>query len=427
MVFGWGTKKSKESGKPAGLQRQVALVEISEILKEKENERLPKLAEKAKEIRDRVDIERKNIIQIVSQLESDDLKADNVDKHLKMLIERSKKAVISGLRKETSINFSKTAKYSEIVNLNTEIGQMLKRIGDILGVNTKVMHIFARKYTDKLKHHIAQVATTKAGLQKIVDEHSAYESSVASILDWREKIKSSKSEIEDKNRRLAETKLEIENYTKTIQIQQQEINNLKSKREYQEYLNIKKEIESFQPEQDKIKYEINLQFSKISRPLGKYSYVSALDKPIKKIMESLIENPADTITQENKDSIIEILQAVVKGVVSGNVSVKDSEKSTEQVEETITRLDEFLRMKENLSQKRRAFEDKLGIFNIKDLEQKEEILAKTIDAKSHAEPSIKTLEKEIEDATKRIPQLTKDIETKLGEILGSKITLAVQD
>ena len=427
MVFGWGKKKSKESAEPAGLESQVGLAEIGEILKEKENERLPKLAEKANHIRESIDIERKNIIQIVSQLESDDLKTDNVDKHLKMLIERSKKTVISGLRRETSINFSKTTKYSEIVNLNNEIGQMLKRIGDILGVNTKVMHIFARKYTDKLKHHISQIAKTKAELQKIVDEHAAYESSVASILDLREKIKSSKSEVEEKNRRLAETKLEIENYTKTIQIQQQEINNLKSKPEYQEYLNIKKELESLQPAQDRIKHEIDIQFSKISRPLGKYSYVSALDKPIKKIMESLIENPADTITEENKNSIIEILQAVVKGVVSGNVSVKDSEKAIEQLEETITRLDEFLKMKDNLSQKRRSLQDKLSTFNIKDLEEKEEILAKTDDAKSHAESSIRALEKEIEEATQRIPQLTRDIETKLGEIFDSKITLTVQD
>ena len=427
MVFGWVKKKSKESVGSTGLERQVTLSEISEILKEKENEGLPRLAERSRKIRERVDVERKNIIQIVSQLESDNLKVDDVDKHLKMLIERSKKTVISGLRKETSVNFSKTAKYSEMVNLNNEIGQMLKRIGDILGVNTKVMHIFARKYTDKLKHHLGQIATTKAELQKIVDEHAAYESSVASILDWREKIKSSKSEIEEKNQRLAETKLEIENYTNTIQIQQQEITTLKSKPEYQEYLKIRKEMESLQPEQDKIKYYIGLQFSKISRPLGKYSYVSALDKPIKKIMESLIENPSDTITQENKNSIIEILQAVVKGVVSGNVSVKDSEKAIEQVEETITRLDEFLRMKDNLSRKQRSLQDKLGIFNIKDLEQKEEILAKTIDAKSHAESLISTLEKEIEEATKRIPQLTNDIETKLGEILSSKITLTVQD
>jgi len=135
----------------------------------------------------------------------------------------------------------------------------------------------------------------------------------------------------------------------------------------------------------------------------------------------------DTITQENRNSINEILQAVVKGVVSGNVSVKDSEKAIEQVEETITRLDEFLRMKDNLSQKRRSLQDKLGIFNIKDLEEKEEILAKTVDAKSHAESTMVTLEKEIEEATKRIPQLTYDIETKLGEILSSKITLTVQD
>jgi len=426
MVFGWGKKKTtNETFGSRVLEKQVALSEMNDIIKENELQRLKKITEIAKSIRGIVEIERKNIIQIISQLESDTLKVDDVDKHLKLLIERGKEAVISGLKKETAINLTSTERYQDIVNLNMEIGQMLKRIGDILGANTKVMHIFARKYADKLKEHLAEVAAKKAELQKLVDEHSKFESAVKTISEMYEKIKKSQSDVVEKNNELSRIKEEIKSYDKMMQNIELEIQHSKSKSEYQEFLKIRKEIDALSLEEDKIKYEIDLQFSKISRPLGKYSYISSLEKPLKKIMEELVINPFHILTQENKNSVVEVLHAVVKGVVAGSVSVKDTAKAVQQIEETINRLDEFLKMKSNLSQKRASFENNLDIFNIKELEEKERELVKTRDRKTHAESIVRNLENEINDATKRIPHLAQDIETKLKEISGTRITLKI--
>ena len=428
MVFGWGKKKSTNEmvESTARLERQVSLSKINEILKEHEDKRIKTLVDKANTIREHVDAERKNIIQIISQLEQDKLESDDIDKHLRILIERGKNAVIPGLRKETTINFSKAERYSDIVNLNSEIGQMLKRIGDILGVNSRVMHAFARKYADKLKDHLAKIATDKANLQRIVDDQTKFESDVSNVLDLAEKIKNSKNETDRKNQDLLENKKEIENYVKTIQKLEDDINNLKSKTEHKEYLKIKNEIESLAPENNKIKHEIDTQFSKISRPLGKYSYISSLEKPLRKIMEIMIEEPSQAMTSENKGSIIEVLQAVVKGVVSGNVSVKDSQKAVEQIEETINRLDEFLKMKQSYLQKLSTLEGKLGIFDIKTLQEIERTLQKTSDAKTQAEHKIDILEEELGEIKKLVPQLATNIEREIKEIINAKVTL-IQD
>ena len=426
MVFGWGKKKvTNETIKSRVLEKQVTLSEINVIIKENQVQRLEKITENAKSIKDVVELERKNIIQIISQLESDTLKVDDVDKHLKLLIERGKESVILGLRKETAVNLPSTEKYSDIVNLNIEIGQMLKRIGDILGVNTRVMHIFARKYADKLKEHLSEVATKKAGLQKLVDEHTKFESTVATILQMYEKIKGSQKEVEEKNKELSKIREEIKNYDKMIQSIELGIQNSKSKSEYQEFLKIRKETDALALEEDKIKHEIDLQFSKISRPLGKYSYISSLEKPLKRIMEELIANPSKVLIQGNKDSIVEVLHAAIKAVVAGNVSVKDTTKAVQQIEETINRLDEFLKMKSNLSQKRDSFENRLGIFNINELEEKEGELIKTRDKKRHAESVAKNLENAVNDVIMHIPQLGRDIEIKLKEISGTRITLKI--
>ncbi|MBI3623526.1 hypothetical protein HY212_05620 [Candidatus Pacearchaeota archaeon] len=426
MVFGWGKKKStNETVESTKHERQISFSDINLILKENETQLLGKIIEQAKLIREQIDIERKNIIQTMSLFENDDLNAEDVDKSLKVLIERGKKAVVLGLKRETAVNLSNPETFLNLANLNLQTGQMLKRIGDTLGINSRVMHVFARKYADKLKEDLADMAKNKRYLQTLVDEYTNFEATSKNILESIEEIKKLKNEIEDKNHRLIELQKEIENYKNTINNLEQDIQNLKSTKEYQEFLNVKKGIESLMPEKNAIKNEIDLQFSKISRPLGKYSYISSLEKPLKIIMELLVAEPSEVITSENKNAIIEILQATVKSVVAGNVSVKDSQKAAEQIEETISRLDEFIKLKHNLAKKMNEFENKFVIFNIRDLEESEKKVTRAKEDIIQSESSLKTLEKEISEELKRPPQIVHDVETKLSEISRTRITLKI--
>ena len=426
MVFGWGKKKStNETVESTKHEKQISFSDINPILKENETKLLGKILEQAKSIREQVDIERKNIIQTMSLFENDDLNAEDVDKSLKVLIERGKKAVASGLKRETAVNLSEPKTFSSLANLNLQTGQMLKRIGDTLGINSRVMHVFARKYADKLKEDLADMTKNKKYLQALVDEYTNFEAASKNIAESIEEIKKLKKEIENKNHRLIELQKEIENNKNIINNLEQDIQNLKSTKEYQEFLNVKKDMESLMPEKNAVKNEINLQFSKISRPLGKYSYISSLEKPLKITMERLVAEPSEVITSENKNAIIEILQATVKSVVAGNVSVKDSQKAAEQIEETISRLDEFINLKHNLAKKMSEFESKFVIFNIRDLEEKEKKVTRIKEDIIQSESSLKTLEKEISDELKRPPQIIHEVETKLSEISRARITLKI--
>jgi DNA repair exonuclease SbcCD ATPase subunit len=426
MVFGWGKKKStNETAESTKHERQISFSDINPILKENETQLLGKILEQAKSIGAQIDIERKNIIQTMSLFENDDLKAEDVDKSLKVLIERGKKAVVLGLKRETAVNLSNPETFPNLANLNLQTGQMLKRIGDTLGINSRIMHVFARKYADKLKEDLADMAKNKKVLQALVDEYTNFEATSKNILESVEKIKKSKKDIDDKNHRLIELQKEVEDHKNTINNLEQDIRNLKSTNEYQEFLNVKKDIESLMPEKNAIKNEINLQFSKISRPLGKYSYISSLEKPLKIIMDRLVAEPSDVITSENKNAIIEILQATVKSVVAGNVSVKDSQKAAEQIEETISRLDEFINLKHNLAKKMNEFESKFVIFNIRDLEEKEKKVTRTKENIIQSESSLKILEKEISEESKRPPKIAHDVEAKINEISKTRITLKI--
>src|SRR3972149_10641637 len=244
MVFGWGKKRSTDYIESTQLAKQVSLDKIESILQEKKNNLSNQIVEKSKSIRDKIEVNREEIVHLFSQFELDDLGSQDVDKHLKIIIERGKSAVISGVRKETSKRSDEINKYQDVVSLNSDVAQLLKRIGDILGPNSRVMHVFARKYADKLKEILADIAKTKADLQKLVNEYDKLDFGISNISEWSKKIIDSKKDNEIKNNTIISTKEDIQNRIRTIQSLEEDVKNLKSSNSYIEFLNIKKELES---------------------------------------------------------------------------------------------------------------------------------------------------------------------------------------
>ncbi|MGB9002530.1 MAG: hypothetical protein WCC52_01825, partial [Nitrosotalea sp.] len=155
----------------------------------------------------------------------------------------------------------------------------------------------------------------------------------------------------------------------------------------------------------------------------KYSYVSSFDKPMKKLMEELISDPYEVISIHNKESVIEILQAVAKSVVAGNVSVKDSGKAIELIEETIDRLDEFLKLKGAFAKKISDLEVSLNVFDVKILEAKEKELEKARSNITDLEASNEKIEKEIKENESEHNTIKLEIEAKMTRLNNGKVII----
>jgi len=421
MVFGFGKKKTVESSVSTPQQKEIPIDGIASILKEVESPLVSKITEQAKKIRNEIETNQQNIKDTIFHLESDDLKLDDVDRNLKTTANRGKDAVVSMIKKETAASLIQIKSYEDLVTLNGEVSQMLKRMGDILGVHTRVMHVFARKYADKLKNDIAKLSQNRNSLQLLVNEREDFKSKSENILNTGIKIKKLKDEIGQRNRRLTETINEINQTRKIIENLEQEIISLKAKNEYKEFLAVKRKIELLSNEKSEIRNKINDQFSKISRSLSKYSYVSSFDKPMKKLMEELLMEPYQVITIQNKGHIIEILQAVTKSVLAGNISVKDTQKAMEQIEETVNRLDKFLELKDAYSDKLSNLEKELAVFDSRVLEDKEKELAKAKMNISDLESTIKKLDREVYENETTIENHKSELESALARLYGAKI------
>lgn len=351
------------------------------------------------------------------------MKLDDIDRNLMIIVKRGKDAIVYIIKKETSSSLTNVTKYDQVILLNTEINQTLKRIGDVLGLNSRIIHIFAKKYADSLKDEIAKMAGNRNQLQIAINFVESLKVNCEKIIEMGEKIAEEKNKIIQKTDRVSEIISELDILKNTITSLEKQILDLKSMKEHAKYLEIKNNIESLSSEKSEIKNIIDLQFSKISRPLGKYDYISSFEKPVKKMMDELVSDPYEVISPQNKATIIQILEAVTKSVSSGSISVKDTDKSLEQIKETISRLDEFITLKESYSNKVSTLEKDLIIFDIRLLESKEHNLQKAKIDFTNMESIKKKLEDDVKEDNSQLTKYVSEIESDLARVTNSKIIL----
>ncbi|GFN40838.1 MAG: exonuclease SbcC [Marine Group I thaumarchaeote] len=424
MVFGWGKKKEKSQEiETLPLEKQISLSEVNKITNEIKSLREKTLISDYKSFKNKIDDQLIELIRIAKQLEKDNLKTEDIDKHLRTIVMRGKRQVITTINKEATVDFNKINSYDDVLKLDKEISQVLKKIGDVLGRQTRVIHIFAKKYAAKLKNILFTLDADAKELHTILKNYRNFEENILSISDNLTQINKINVEQQTGEKRLIELNDQKGSLIKKIESAQQEIEKLKDSKEYSKFHEIQDSINNLQSEKSRISSDIDQQFTKISRPLTKYGYVSSLDKPMKILMGKLLQNPFDVLTPENKANIITILQSARKGVQSGFVSVKDMEKSLIQIDETTEILDNFINRISEFNSKKQKLQSELKIFNISELEKKQSELSKAKSDQDDLENKIHIFENEISESKTKIPNIIKDIEGRLREISSTKYTI----
>jgi hypothetical protein len=253
-------------------------------------------------------------------------------------------------------------------------------------------------------------------INTVITNYSELEDNTKQILDNISKREASAKSIIELHQQQEKTEKNMQDLKSIIEDNIKNIKNIKDGKQYVEFLENKKKIDSLSSEKSKIKNEIGLQFVKISRPLNKYVYVSALDKPQKKLLAGLIDNPYDVLTETNKNDIAQILESVRKGIESGSVSVKDVSKSISQIDETLPKLDNFIKQIITYDKSKNDIEVKLSNFDDEQLRLEESNLARSQRDKLDAESKIKLLDSEITKTVESIPRYIKSIESILNQI-----------
>ena len=412
MVFGWGKKKEEKISEEIPLQKQIQLSDVSKIIHQILELRTTQILSDIKSIRNNTEPLITELIMIGNTLEKDDLQVDDIDKHLRIIVVRGKQQVIDMIKKD-AIHLPNIASYDDAENLSVILNQMLKKIGDVLGRQTRVIHIFAKKYAEKLKEILIQMNSNHVEIQQLLKNYDHAQSLSTEILESLKEIVDLENNITKKEQRIAEIHSFIDSLDKKILSFEDSIKKIQTSDEYGKFLDLKQILDDFTVKKNQIKNEIDSQFTKISRPLSRYEYVSSLDKEQKNLLSKLIEDPFEVLLSKNRDSIILILENVRKGITSGSISVKDTEKSFSQITETEEALDGFIKQVTEFVDKRKNIQDQMIALESNELSDLTSDLKNALSDKEDSKSKIKTFQDEINESHSNIPKLISNIEVKL--------------
>jgi hypothetical protein len=424
MVFGWGKKKQEEtSGGEIHQNKEISLADVPKIISDLSALRKSQTLSEINNLRNKTAPLIEELMKIGNVLEKDDLNMDDVDKHLSIIVVRGKKQVIDMIKKDV-VSLPKISSFDDAEKLNSVLNLILKKVGDVLGRQTRVIHIFAKKYANQLKENLAVMNSNHSEISDLLKNYNSTKSLSEETLDAINQIKNLK-ELRTKQSR------KIENITKnTITINEKistlhnSIDEIKSSDNYTKYLALKNTLDEFVEQKSMIKTQINTQFTKISRPLGRYEYASSLDKDQKNILSNLVSEPIDVLSSNNYDSIILILENVRKGIISGSISVKDVEKTSLQITETEESLDGFIKLVSEYNEKYKQMQNDVTSLMPSDLLSLESDLAKTTLLNDESNLKSKTFQGELDEIDSKIPKLVSEIEDKLRQFSNTKYTIS---
>ena len=229
----------------------------------------------------------------------------------------------------------------------------------------------------------------------------------------------------EKIQKIADSDNNVKSLEEKISSLSESIEKVKSSDDYKKYLELKNNLESFGSQKLKIKNNISTHFTKISRPLSRYEYASALDKDQKNILNQMINEPFDALISKNKDSIILILENVRKGISSGSISVKDIDKTLSQITDTEETLDGLIKQVEAYYEKYQSIQNDTNSLKPDNLDSLQNELIKNTSFMEDSKLKSKTFQEEIKENDLKIPQLVSEIERKLRVFSNTKYTILI--
>jgi len=429
MVFGWGKKKKEEEYEEYvetvhPKVQTITLEEIPKILDDLVTLRKKTLAAEIKSHRNQIDPQREVLLKIANELHKDDLNPDDLDPHLQIMANRGKKEVISSIKKEFANPFPEINSVDDVIRFKKISSSGINKVGDMLGKHSKVIHILARKYAKKLKEDLETLKADLDEVDELIANFSITENYVKEIHELLSSRENTLQKISKQSKRVNELKTSSNDYEKKIEDLANIIHDIKNSSDYKSYIETKSKLDDCETEEKQIRHNINDEFTKISRPLGKFVHISAHDKELKDITSKLATSPFDALDAENISGINSVLDSIIIGIDTGSVSVKDLSKSKHSVTEIKQAIPSFISTKETFETKKGELVQKLENIDLQQLHNAENDLKHEEVNLSDVSSKIRSFEDEVLELTNSLPQLLHQIETNLKDVTSTSYTIS---
>ena len=431
MVFGWGKKKKVEYNEPVenftSTPQTITLNEIPKIMDDIVILRKGTLAAEIKSHRNRIDPQREVLLKIANELSEDELDPDKLDPHFQIMVNRGKKEVISSIKKEFANPFPDINSPDDVMRFKKVSSAGINKVGDMLGKHSRVIHIFAAKYAKKLTNDLKDLTENLKEVDELINNFAATENSIQTINELLSSRNKTLEKLSKQNSRINELKSSISEKKEKIEEFENKIKEIKNSSDYKTYLDVKSQLSDCDSEEVKIRHHVNDEFTKISRPLGKFVHISSHDKELKDLTAKLSSIPYDVLDAENISGIKNILDSIVTGIGSGSVSVKDISKSKDSIAEIKNLIPSLISTKAKFETKKHELLTKLENFDSKSLQTVENNLKREESDISDTSSKLKVFEDETLGLTHSLPTILHQIETNLKNATSTSYTISTDN
>ena len=336
MVFSWG-KKAHEPQESRTIHLDDILNIINDIQSAQEKISL-NLSKSALSV---IKKNLKTVKDLGDSLDKANFDEDDSDRHLHTLVTRGKKQVVDTIQRDTTIQLPDINNFDDVLVLDKIISKSMKHLGYVLGRQTRIIHIFAKRHANKLKVTLSEISKSCSDVASVISTHKNLHLTIDQIKESMTSVHELSQELSNTASKMNTANKNALNYTDEIQSVKEKISQIKDTSQYADYTNAQKQLVDINAVRNRLKGEINSQFTKISRPLAKFTADSVFDDSQKRMYVKLVDDPIQILIPENTNSVIILLQIVRKGVESGSVSVKDVPKSLTQIDATTEMLASF--------------------------------------------------------------------------------------
>ena len=416
MVFGWGKKKDVIEHKIESIEpvhSEIKLADIPKIIDNIENLRQKTLVSEIKVFRNKIDSDRKNLLSIANKLKNDNLKTDDLDNHIKIILNRAISDVSSTIQKEFQSSFAEINSISDVLEFEKLSSKAIKKVVDVLRKHKTGIALFAKKYARKFKDDLEILDSYLQEIKNLTSNYKSNQEFLSIINENIEKISLTRDTITTQNKRTGELDNSLKQEISRLDDLKKTESEIISSSEYNDYTKTREKLDGLVPEEKKLRYGLDENFVKISRPLNKYVHISSLDKPLKILHEKLLQSPYDILSENNLPDIIKILDSVKSAISSGAISVKDTEKSIEQISTVKQLLPNLINEKMSFSKNKSVHLSNLEKFDFDRFQTCKRELEKSENEISNLESKRNTLKKQIQENEKLMSDIFTTLEINL--------------
>lgn len=364
------------------------------------------------------------LASLVDELDEDDLDMEDADRRVQAVVERGKRQIISIIGQEARAVLPGIETADDAIALAEATGRMLKKTTDVLGRQKHILHTYAKKYAGRIKPILEAVEDDYEELAQLAAGREFTADMSQRILDDIDRMDKSEKSAERLRARAAELESRLAQLRRHGEDIAGEIEGVKSSPEYGALGRLREELDAVRGRRAAARRAASDRFTKISKPLSRYEYVSAMDKEKMALLRAVIDDPFEAVASSGAGAVSEILGAAKRAVEGGSVSVKDRAKAAGMLGEEAGRLASYEEAAARMAGDEEAIKSRIAEADTGRLDALESDRARNAAESGDTEAKVRRMRAEADEADGRVPGILARIQSSVSDITGVRYTVS---